>query len=76
MRKLFGSAIVLAILSGPAVAQKNDSEPLAILEKEKKQQHEAVDQQYKRTLDRTRKEADSNRADPWSNMRAPADNKR
>jgi hypothetical protein len=39
------------------------------LEKEKKQQTEALDKQYKRTIDQTRKEVDAPRNDPWANMR-------
>ena len=41
-----------------------------IQEREKKQQAEALDKQYKKTLDQTRKESDTPRNnDPWSNMR-------
>jgi hypothetical protein len=79
MKKLFLGAVALAVLAAPAFAQKKgDDEPLAILEREKKQQAEQVDQQYKRTMDRTRKDADTAaaRSDPWANMRAPNDGKR
>jgi len=76
MRKFVVSAILLGILSGPAFAQKKENEPLEILEREKKKQAEALDQQYKRTMDRTRKEGDPTRTDPWANMRGSNDGKR
>ena len=79
MRKLVFTTVALGILTAPAFAQKKgDDEPLAILERDKKQQAEQVDQQYKRALEHTRKGADTaaTRTDPWANMRAPNDGKR
>ncbi len=78
MKKLVFGAVALVVLAAPAFAQTKDSEPLEILEREKKQQAEQVDQQYKRTMDRSRKDADTAaaRTDPWANMRAPNDRKR
>ena len=79
MKRLVLTIVALGILTAPAFAQKKgEDEPLAILEREKKQQAEQVDQQYKRTMDRTRKDADTAavRNDPWANMRAPNDGKR
>jgi len=80
MKKLLFSAVALAVLATPASAQKQnkDNEPLMILEKEKKAQAEQVDQQYKRAMERSRKDGDATqvRSDPWSNMRAPNDGKR
>jgi hypothetical protein len=78
MRKLVASAIMLAILSGPVFAQQSrDDDPIMIQEREKKQQAEALDKQYKKTLDQTRKESDTPRNnDPWSNMRGQNDGKR
>ena len=78
MKKLLFSAVALAILAAPAFAQKRDEEPMQILEREKKQQAEQVDQQYKRAMERSRKgeDAAAARTDPWSNMRAPNDSKR
>jgi hypothetical protein len=76
MRKLLSSAVILAILSLPAFAQKKDDEPLAILEREKQKQAEALDKQYKRMMDRSRKDAETPKTDPWSNMRTPNDSKR
>ena len=77
MRKLFASAIVLAILTSPAFAQqKKEDEPLVILERDKLRQAEALDKQYKRMMDRSRKDTETPKTDPWSNMRAPNDSKR
>jgi Ni/Co efflux regulator RcnB len=76
MKRLLFGAVALAVLAAPAFAQKKDDDPLMILEREKKQQAEQLDQQYKRTLDRTRKENETARSDPWANMRAPKEDKR
>jgi hypothetical protein len=78
MRKLLFSAVALSILTTPSLAQKKDDEPLVILDREKKQQAEQVDRQYKRTLEQTRKDgnAAATANDPWANMRTPTDGKR
>ena len=80
MKKLIFGTVALAVLAAPAFAQKSDKddEPLQILEREKKQQADQVDRQYKRTMDRIRKDGDTAavRTDPWANMRAPNDGKR
>ncbi|HJS60464.1 MAG TPA: hypothetical protein VJ800_01810 [Pseudolabrys sp.] len=76
MKRLLFGVVALAVLAAPAFAQKKDDDPLMVLEREKKQQAEQLDQQYKRTLDRTRKENETARSDPWANMRAPKEDKR
>lgn len=78
MKKIVASAIVLGLLGGPVFAQKSRADdPVMIQERDKQQQAEALDKQYKRTLDQTRKEADAPvRSDPWANMRGPNDGKR
>jgi hypothetical protein len=76
MRKLVVSAIALGFLTSPAFAQKRDDDPIMIQEREKKQQAEELDKQYKRTLNQTRKESDAPRNDPWANMRGSNDGKR
>jgi hypothetical protein len=82
MKKLLFGTIALVVLAAPAFAQKmmggKENEPLEILEREKKQQAEQLDQQYKRQMDRSRRDADTAaaRSDPWANMRAPNDGKR
>jgi hypothetical protein len=48
-----------------------------VQERDKQQQAQALDKQYKRTLDQTRKEGGAPvRSDPWANMRGPNDGKR
>ena len=78
MKKLLFGAVALAVLGAPAFAQKKDDEPLSILDREKKQQAEQLDQQYKRAMERSRKDGDtaSMRTDPWANMRGPTEGKR
>ena len=78
MRKLLFAAVALSILTTPSLAQKKDDEPLAILDREKKQQADQVDRQYKRTLEQTRKDGNAANSanDPWANMRTPTDGKR
>jgi hypothetical protein len=79
MKKIVASAIMLGLLGGPVFAQKSRSDdPIMVQERDKQQQIEALDKQYKRTLDQTRKEGDAPvRSDPWANMRGgPNDGKR
>ena len=53
-----------------------DSEPLEIQDRDKKQQAEALDKQYKKMMDRNRKDGETQqRSDPWSNMRTPNEGK-
>jgi predicted outer membrane lipoprotein len=76
MKKLAVTAFMLGILTAPAFAQSKDMEPLELMDRDKKQQAEALDKQYKKMMDRNRKESDAQqRSDPWSNMRAPNEGK-
>jgi hypothetical protein len=76
MRKIVIAVAALAMLAAPAVAQRRgggaaqqpSAEDIA-----KKQQSEALDQQYKATLKRMSKDGPAARTDPWSNMRDSAD---
>jgi hypothetical protein len=78
MKKIVASAIVLGLLGGPVSAQKSrDDDPIMVQERDKQQQAQALDKQYKRTLDQTRKEGSAPvRSDPWANMRGSNDGKR
>lgn len=78
MKKLLASAVILAILSSPAFAQlgKKEEDPLVAEEKEKQKQAEALDKQYQRMMQRSRKDTETPKTDPWSNMRTPNDGKR
>ena len=76
VRSLIASAILAGGLAGPAFAQqKPEKSPYQIEEEEKKKAAEKVDQQYRSTLDRTRKDASEVRVDPWSNMRGTDNSK-
>jgi hypothetical protein len=76
MKKLAVTAFMLGILTVPAFAQGKDSEPLEIQDRDKKQQAEALDKQYKKMMDRNRKDGETQqRSDPWSNMRTPNEGK-
>ena len=47
MKKLVATAFMLGIVTAPAFAQGKESEPLEILDRDKKLQAEALDKQYK-----------------------------
>jgi hypothetical protein len=60
---------LLAALAAPASAQRK---PYSVMNDEEKANYkvnEAVDKQYQRTIERTRKESETT-ADPWANMRS------
>jgi hypothetical protein len=75
MKRVIAAALVLAFFTGPVFAQpSNEDDPIILQDKNRKKDAEDVDKQYKRTLDKTRKASEATaRTDPWSNMRAPAD---
>jgi len=75
MKKLAMTAFMLGTLTAPAFAQSKDMEPLELMDRDKKQQADAVDKQYKKLMDRNRKESENQKSDPWSNMRAPNEGK-
>jgi len=75
MKKLAVIAFMLGTLTAPAFAQSKDMEPLELMDRDKKQQADAVDKQYKKMMDRNRKESENQKSDPWSNMRAPNEGK-
>jgi len=75
MKKLLSAAVALAILAVPAFAQQKGEEPLQAQDRDKKMQAERLDQQYKRTMEQTRK-TETVRTDPWAAMRAPKEEKR
>ena len=75
MKKLAVTAFMLGTLTAPAFAQSKDMEPLELMDRDKKQQADAVDKQYKKMMDRNRTESENQKSDPWSNMRAPNEGK-
>lgn len=75
MKKLALTAFMLGTLTAPAFAQSKDMDPLELMDRDKKQQADALDKQYKKLMDRNRKESENQKSDPWSNMRAPNEGK-
>jgi len=76
MKRLIAATVALAALTGPVFAQPaNEDDPIIVEQKNKKKDAEALDRQYKSTLDRTRQETTAPRTDPWSNMRGADDSK-
>ena len=73
MKRLIVATLLLVPLTAPAFAQARDDDPIIMQDKNRQKAAEEVDKQYKRTLDKTSKPTTGARADPWSNMRAPAD---
>ena len=74
LRALIVSAVLAGCLAGPAYAQKEN--PLKIDEDLKRKDSEAIDREYKSTLQRTHKDATETRpTDPWQNMRGAEDPK-
>ena len=69
MRRLMIGLALLASSAVPSFAQQKPYNALSADEKVERATADAVDRQYKATLDRTRKEAKEVRVDPWSNMR-------
>jgi hypothetical protein len=75
LRALFVCAVMVACLAG-RVHAKDVPNPLLIDEELRRKGDAAVDQEYKATLKRTRKDAvDTAPADPWTNMRGGDDSK-
>ncbi len=75
MKRTIAAAIALVVLTGPVMAQVNDS-PMVQEEKQKKKDAASVDLQYKATLRRTNQDVTAPaRADPWQNMRGADDSK-
>lgn len=77
MKRFTIAAIVLGLLAGPAFAQPKSQRGGSgqEVDEAKAKDAEAVDRQYKSTLERTRKDAAPVRTDPWSSMRGADDGK-
>jgi hypothetical protein len=71
MKRLLAIAIAFSWIVGPAyAAERKDDDPLVLLEKDKKQDREAVDRQYHRALEQTSTGSTAPvKTDPWTNMR-------
>jgi hypothetical protein len=77
LRALIVGAVMAAIVAGPVSAQGKPKEtPMQQEEIQKKKDAEAIDQQYKSTLQKTNRNAvETAPNDPWSNMRGGDDSK-
>ncbi|MFN3656870.1 MAG: hypothetical protein ACK4UO_06420 [Pseudolabrys sp.] len=76
MRRFFTSFIIVALLGTTAYAQKRGPKPPDPEEMQKKREAEAIDREYKSTLERTQKQGAPARTDPWANMRGTDNPKR
>jgi len=75
MRRIVLTAILAASFIAVSDAQAEDLSPLRQEMENKKKDAEALDKQYQSILERTSKNAEPVKIDPWSNMRAPDDPK-
>ena len=76
MKRMIAATVVFAALTGMAFAQASkDSDPIMMDQKQRKVDAEEIDKKYKSTLEKTRNDTATTRADPWSNMRGPDDSK-
>lgn len=69
MKRLIIATALLAILAAPAMAQRKPYSVMSDSEKAEAKASEAVDKQYRNTMDRTRKDGAEAPVDPWANMR-------
>ncbi len=69
------AGVLAGCLAGTNYAKAADDSPVAVEQSEKKKAAEAIDRQYKSTLERTRKDTPAVRADPWQSIRGPDDSK-
>jgi flagellar biosynthesis/type III secretory pathway M-ring protein FliF/YscJ len=76
MARYIVAIVLLAIIAGPALAQRKTNEnELAVEAEQKKKEHEAIEKQYNSTLKNTGNAATPTRIDPWQNMRGADDSK-
>ena len=75
MKKIVIAVAALAVLAAPSMAQRRGqaAQQPSPEDVAKKQQAEALDKQYKATLQRMNKDGTTARVDPWSNMRDSSD---
>ena len=76
MKRIVAATVVLLALSGSVFAQPSkEDDPIIMEQKRKKLDAEAIDKEYKATLEKTRQNTAPVRVDPWSNMRGADDSK-
>ena len=72
MKRAIIGAVLLAILAAPAYAadrKKDEDNPMAVIEANKRRENAEIEKQYKRTLQATDAKATPAVNDPWANMR-------
>jgi hypothetical protein len=78
MARYIVAIVMLAVVAGPTLAQERKAppaNPLAVEDKQKIKDAEAIDKQYKSTLRSTDPAATPVHVDPWQNMRGTDDSK-
>jgi hypothetical protein len=78
VRSLIVGAVLAAFFAGPVFAQGSKSAPRTPAQAEdvqKRKDAEAIDAQYKKTLNKTQLNTTAAPTDPWSNMRGSDDSK-
>jgi hypothetical protein len=78
MARYIVAIVMLAVVAGPTLAQQGKAppaNPLAVEDKQKIKDAEAIDKQYKSTLRSTDPAATPVHVDPWQNMRGTDDSK-
>lgn len=69
VKRLIIAIVLLATVAAPALAQRKPYSVMSDEEKADDKAKQAVDKQYRATMERTRKEAADAPVDPWANMR-------
>jgi hypothetical protein len=78
VRSLIVGVFMATFIAGPVFAQGSKAQqrtPLQEEDAQKKKDAEAIDAQYKKTMDKTQLNTTAARVDPWSNMRGTDDSK-
>ena len=74
MARYIVAIVLLAVIAGPAFAEKKPPEnPLAVEAQQKKKEAEAVEKEYNATRKYRDQAPTPTRSDPWQNMRGAAD---
>ena len=74
MARYIVAIVLLAVIAGPAFAEKKPPEnPLAVEAQQKKKEAEVVEKEYNATRKYRDQAPTPTRSDPWQNMRGAAD---
>jgi Ni/Co efflux regulator RcnB len=72
VKRLIIAIALLATVAAPALAQRKPYSVMSDEEKADDKAKQAVDRQYRTTMERTRKDTPETQVDPWANMRGAA----